>query len=109
MSAARTGDWSQPATGTIKWYNADKGFGFIVPDKGGGGGSNSVADIFFHVRNIRDKQDPIEGEHCSYVLATNDRNQKTEAINVVLLTDRARPNSGVPARVKDEPPARYGD
>jgi CspA family cold shock protein len=107
MSAARTGtgDWSAPVTGVVTWFNADKGFGFIRPDKGGGGGSNSTADVFVHVRNIQNKEAPIEGEHVSYVLATNDRNQKTQAINVVL-TDRARPNSGA---IKDEHPPRYGD
>lgn len=37
---------SNDQTGTVKWFNQDKGYGFIAPDNGG-------KDLFAHFREIR--------------------------------------------------------
>ena len=34
------------ATGTVEWFNTDKGYGFIAPDAGGG-------DVFVHVTAVQ--------------------------------------------------------
>lgn len=39
-------------TGTVKWFNNTKGFGFIVPDDSGSSDNNSQRDIFAHYSEI---------------------------------------------------------
>jgi len=61
-------------TGTVKWYNAQKGFGFIQPDDGG-------KDAFVHVSAIEraGMGDLTEGQKISYELVTDKRSGKMSA------------------------------
>ena len=63
------------ATGTVKWYNPTKGYGFIVPDEGGN-------DVFVHVSAVEQAgmRSLAEGQKLSYEL-TEDKG-KTFAANL---------------------------
>lgn len=49
------------ATGTVKWFNSDKGFGFIAPDDGG-------ADLFAHFSAIQGsgRRDLLENQRVEF-------------------------------------------
>ncbi len=65
------------ATGTVKWFNPKKGYGFITPSEG-------VADIFVHISALEKNGIRMldEGQNVSYDLATN--KGKTSAVNLKL-------------------------
>lgn len=64
------------ATGTVKWFNAQKGFGFIQPDEGG-------QDVFVHISAVERSGmgNPREGQKVSYDLAS-DRKGRMSATNL---------------------------
>ncbi len=62
------------STGKIKWFNATKGFGFIVGDDG--------AEVFVHYRNVEglSKRSIKEGQQVSYVVKQSDRGPQAEEV-----------------------------
>ena len=62
------------ATGTVKWFNPTKGFGFIQPDDGG-------ADVFVHVSAVeRSSLGTLnEGQKLSFELERDQRSGKMSA------------------------------
>ena len=66
------------AKGTVKWFNATKGFGFILPDGGGN-------DVFVHVTAVQKAglQGLKENQKVSFEVATE--RGKPAAINLKAL------------------------
>ena len=64
------------SVGTVKWFNATKGYGFIEPEDGG-------ADVFVHITAVQASgMDGLaEGQKVSFDLEEA-RNGKTNAVNL---------------------------
>ena len=64
-------------TGTVKFYNTQKGFGFIQPDDGS-------KDVFVHATAIEraGMRDLVEGQKISFDVETDNRSGKMAAANL---------------------------
>jgi cold shock protein len=62
------------AIGAVKWFNAQKGFGFIQPDDGS-------KDVFVHISAVEQAglSGLREGQKVSYELTTDRRTSKSSA------------------------------
>ena len=66
------------ATGTVKWFNTTKGFGFIQPDQGG-------TDVFVHISAVQRAGLATldEGQKISYEIVQDRRSGRSSADNLV--------------------------
>ena len=65
------------ATGTVKWFNATKGFGFIAPEEGG-------QDVFVHISAVERSglQSLVEGQKIGFEVMRDRKTGKSAAENL---------------------------
>jgi CspA family cold shock protein len=68
---------SQTQTGTVKWFNDAKGFGFITPESG--------ADLFVHFRSIQGSgfKTLQEGQRVSFIVTQGQKGLQAEQVTVI--------------------------
>ena len=66
------------AVGTVKWFNADKGFGFITPDGGG-------PDVFAHFSAIASDgfRSLDEGQRVQFEIREGNKGQQATGVRAV--------------------------
>lgn len=65
------------ATGTVKWFNETKGYGFITPDAGG-------SDVFVHISAVERSglRGLTEGQKITFDLEADRKTGKSAAVNL---------------------------
>jgi CspA family cold shock protein len=66
------------ATGTVKWFNARKGYGFIAPDEGD-------KDVFVHITEVQNSGLPglAEGQRISFEVMDEPKGLKAVGLEAV--------------------------
>jgi CspA family cold shock protein len=66
--------------GVVKWFNKEKGYGFIKPD-------NGTQDVFVHMSALRDAElkELRDGQPIEFDLES--RNDKTSAVNLKIVAE----------------------
>ena len=64
-------------TGTIKWFDSKKGYGFLVRDKGG--------DLFVHLRSVqpKDKRKMKEDARVRYFVEKTEKGPQAENVRLI--------------------------
>ena len=64
-------------TGTVKWFNDEKGFGFITPESG--------ADLFAHYRSIQSAgfKSLKEGQQVSFIAVQGQKGMQADEVQVI--------------------------
>ena len=64
-------------TGTVKFFNSTKGFGFITPESGG-------TDVFVHISAVEraGMHSLVEGQKVNFEVVKDNRNGKSAAENL---------------------------
>jgi CspA family cold shock protein len=73
------GSFPMAMTGTVKFFNAERGYGFIKPDDGG-------RDVFVHVTAVERAglKDLAEGQHITFEVEPDKKGKGPKAVNLVI-------------------------
>ncbi len=73
----RSGELLERESGKVKWFNANKGFGFITRENG--------EDVFVHFRSIRGKGHRVlrDGQRVEFVVSDGEKGLQAEDVEVI--------------------------
>ena len=73
----RSGELLERESGKVKWFNANKGFGFITRENG--------EDVFVHFRSIRGKGHRAlrEGQRVDFIVSGGEKGLQAEDVEVI--------------------------
>jgi len=73
----RSGELLERESGKVKWFNANKGFGFITRENG--------EDVFVHFRSIRGKGHRVlrDGQRVDFFVSDGEKGLQAEDVEVV--------------------------